>query len=779
MEREDAMDRQQRSQQGSALIMATMWSLLICGFIGITIYLSYCYANSQKKDMVRNRGEYAATEAVERYRVELYRLFRDSEASPQEWIDYVRNMFDREIPVEDNYHFADNPKRYEIPMGIASADREVPGLAPGHRATAKVWIAAISDESLPAKWLEIAGEFSEIGIRVTITMCLAFGSPRIYDMAMHTGTVNCTCCHLEIYGDIGTIDDFRPGWGSEGQDGVNSGRGSLVHGNLYATGGPRVDNEGPKYALKQTGDSAFDNYFISGDGLSNLLSEPDSVYDIGRQDDSRAFRINGMKFSGDVHVSAEDIGDRLPDDDDRDGTGDFPTLLPDKAAANAAGHITSAFSIHAVPMGDGDGNRYDPDNFQQDRSMQGISGFFDGHLVLIGTRLQPIKIDGAVVVSGDIVIKGYVKGAGTMYAGRNIYIAGDVIYKNPPSCYWLLPEGQRNEAARDDIANGADELRLTARNTIVIGDWVYRDSTGSKTPLRERQSYEFLTRQFNLERNGYFLNPGNIPGAGLELTVRDGEYFTDNGESVPERQALSVCGDRHYDYLFTPAVINPDGRLFEWLNAQQYRQILGEEKIPYNSWRGSFNGSNNQIKVDLIANGFNEEEVRLIQNAQQGGYDRGSWMFYKDRINKSGFTLRVIYDEAISYPYQVGRIDAFLYAHRRIAGKVSGKNLVVNGGLIAHKIGVLAPGHSRQFWMASRYRKIFGDYRDPDIVQYIDAPCHYYKYNDQYEDGHGGQWGRFTIHYDYRMRCGGQGFDLLEGALVRRLFVKKRCGLSY
>ena len=60
-------------------------------------------------------------------------------------------------------------------------------------------------------------------------------------------------------------------------------------------------------------------------------------------------------------------------------------------------------------------------------------------LVLVGTAANPIVINGPVVIPGDVIIKGVVTGRGTIYAGRNIHIVGELIYKKPfeiPTVRW-------------------------------------------------------------------------------------------------------------------------------------------------------------------------------------------------------------------------------------------------------------------------------------------------------------------------------------------------------
>ncbi len=62
-------------------------------------------------------------------------------------------------------------------------------------------------------------------------------------------------------------------------------------------------------------------------------------------------------------------------------------------------------------------------------------------LVLIGTEQDPIKLDGPVVIPGDVIIKGKVQGRGVLYVGRNTHVVGDINYADGPS--W--PKVERNK----------------------------------------------------------------------------------------------------------------------------------------------------------------------------------------------------------------------------------------------------------------------------------------------------------------------------------------------
>lgn len=92
------------------------------------------------------------------------------------------------------------------------------------------------------------------------------------------------------------------------------------------------------------------------------------------------------------------------------------------------------------------------------------------NLYLEGTEEAPIVIDGPVVVRGHVIIKGVVSGIGTIYSGKNVYIADDLTYANPPSS--PRPDGTDRATIQAwiDANRSADMLGLFARENISIGD---------------------------------------------------------------------------------------------------------------------------------------------------------------------------------------------------------------------------------------------------------------------------------------------------------------------
>lgn len=99
------------------------------------------------------------------------------------------------------------------------------------------------------------------------------------------------------------------------------------------------------------------------------------------------------------------------------------------------------------------------------------------HLYLEGTYDNPIKINGTVVVKGDLILRGYIEGQGTIYCGRNIYLPQRLLYKNPPNIGGReATVGSTEEQTRQNrqswvMANkNKDMVTLFASENILIGN---------------------------------------------------------------------------------------------------------------------------------------------------------------------------------------------------------------------------------------------------------------------------------------------------------------------
>jgi hypothetical protein len=82
-------------------------------------------------------------------------------------------------------------------------------------------------------------------------------------------------------------------------------------------------------------------------------------------------------------------------------------------------------------------------------------------LVLVGDPGAAIAIDGPVMIPGDVIIRGIVRGQGTIYAGRNIHIVGSLRYKLPP----VWPALERN------VGTGRIRVKGATSDDSATPDW--------------------------------------------------------------------------------------------------------------------------------------------------------------------------------------------------------------------------------------------------------------------------------------------------------------------
>ena len=143
-----------------------------------------------------------------------------------------------------------------------------------------------------------------------------------------------------------------------------------------------------------------------------------------------------------------------------DAASDYAALAKEKGGTIKIGSttlVTAVYGDNAADVGP-DGIAGTPD---------------DGTLVLDGS-VNPIVINGPVVITGDVMIKGKISGQGTIYAGRNIHVAGNITYKDPPS--W--PKGDTNPTATAAANATKDVVCFAAKGNIVFGNYANSTWTG-------------------------------------------------------------------------------------------------------------------------------------------------------------------------------------------------------------------------------------------------------------------------------------------------------------
>lgn len=190
-------------------------------------------------------------------------------------------------------------------------------------------------------------------------------------------------------------------------------------------------------------------------------------------------------------------------------------------AVSASGTLSNLNTSVAAVWGDGSGEN------------AGIGTNDTGCLILIGTEANPINISGVVVATGDIYIKGYYTGQGSLYAGRNIYVIGNLIAKNPPT--W--PHSDSNPYATANANKSRDFLGLCAKGSLAFGDPSALDVSFLKTPYTGSHASD--ASDAALGYVSYF--SGGIP-------YFDGDYTKPDGDGTAKRS------DGSTRYFHTPMI---------------------------------------------------------------------------------------------------------------------------------------------------------------------------------------------------------------------------------
>ncbi|GIV08743.1 MAG: hypothetical protein KatS3mg019_0834 [Fimbriimonadales bacterium] len=168
-------------------------------------------------------------------------------------------------------------------------------------------------------------------------------------------------------------------------------------------------------------------------------------------------------------------------------------------------------------------------NPQQNRYVRvDTNGVVNGSVALIGYQNRPIRIRGPITITQDVVIRGYVEGQGTIYAGRNVHIVGDIIYKNPPDFRGSVLDSVMSLNERKNA------LGLAARGSIMMGN---TKRFGDPYPLR------YMTPPFTRGRydeNGNWIPPFNARQTDSTGRMRYQSAFGSADQSDIERLSLQV-----------------------------------------------------------------------------------------------------------------------------------------------------------------------------------------------------------------------------------------------
>ena len=267
-----------------------------------------------------------------------------------------------------------------------------------------------------------------------------------------------------------------------------------------------------------------------------------------------------------------------------------------------------------------------------------------GALVLEGTAANPIEIKGPVVIDSDVVIRGYVKGQGTIYSGRNIHIVGSIQYVDPPS--WSHPD--RNPKNTEAINAEKNFLGLAAKGNIVMGDYTLSSWLGSSS-------------------------------SGLQYYMKNGPYV---------QQYICDASDNTIGY---PRTIEYGWTSNESRFCGDYTQKDGGKKVDVST------------KTEYVY-----ENGRRVQKTTTTISDKQERRYYQSVCAEKLIQHLCADSQSSRGAYQptITRIDAVMYNNHGIIGHIG--NCTINGSLVCRNEAMIYEGALKINWDHRLYSGIKG-----------------------------------------------------------------------
>jgi len=419
-----------------------------------------------------------------------------------------------------------------------------------------------------------AGEQSRM---VTARVAFQYGSLS-FPYGVLTQNVECVFCHAKIVGDVVSLETMTVRKSDEAY--------STVLGKVYTMGTTNLD-QADKRVVKT---------YTDKDGNLNTVE-------------------NAGEQALDITTNYADP-DRFPVD--ANGNPSFPqieNLTYYKGLASnyngGSGSSLSGGNIKVVPTGS---------SFAGGAVTVGsVSQTYAGNVILTGTPGNCIRLDGPMVVEGDLILRGCVQGTGSLYVGGNVFVPDSVTYSNASN----------------------DKLALAAGGNIVIGDYRDTSSFGFSSPLNvggggfiKQEEWDFNTQ----------VRANNPPGQRRYYAAENGKVYT-SGTTV----ITPVAGDVVVKY--TPGATAGGGA--QWISTTDY----------LNNFVDQANGVTQVDALAYTANaifGFNKSgDRKMTINGALVSADIGLLIpgpsFLGKNYNPDNIGLTLVYDDRMENFLSVAR----------------------------------------------------------------------------------------------------------------------------
>lgn len=192
------------------------------------------------------------------------------------------------------------------------------------------------------------------------------------------------------------------------------------------------------------------------------------------------------------------------------------------------------------------------------------------NLLLVGTEDDPIILDGPVVVNNDVVLRGVIKGRGTIYAGRNVHVIGDLTYADPP----VWPKPMTDFDAVKTANATKDLVGLSAKGSIILGDYTVNSW---QTTTRNYQRPPF-TQAYAVDPTDADIGYVSYWDDGVPMF--DGNYTAYDGGKKLANNGTSLVSRKFFESSFSDATIHAAaGNQVQHVDAVLYTNHLLSGKI--------------------------------------------------------------------------------------------------------------------------------------------------------------------------------------------------------
>lgn len=347
----------------------------------------------------------------------------------------------------------------------------------------------------------------------------------------------------------------------------------------------------------------------------------------------------------------------------------FPSIIPDldgnrvidnaewSARTGSMGGSISGGVIVPVPAGSTlAGGSALPTSAHPNKVGSFASATAATNVVLVGTKDDPIVLDGEVAVDGDVLISGYVKGKdGVLVARGNLYVVGDIIYADGDTNgdgTGLRTFGTAADGTQNNMAFGAAGNIIHGPYNVDKSGAPVTDTSGSGFTREELA----LFNRMEWTKTQQFYDP-------------DTKLVTNTADSNTVPNAAYVAG--HTPRYYT---LDDSGTPKMFLNGHAWDNT---NKV----WLGAEKGTPN---VDLTGG-----VLRQLNPAQDWISQANLATLIQDAENK-----RLLANGGQLKPYE---IDGLLYTDNMImmlarSDSSGGGQAIVNGAIISADAGILIPG---------------------------------------------------------------------------------------